>query len=152
MSVANPFQIPSCLQRAEQRRRQQERFQKIVTAIVVAGVSLMLALLIMGCINEQSRAGTAPQAAAEPVKTDMAAAPAPAPSVPLPLKSTTSSSPAPTPANVPMPAEPVYVVKPGDTLGQIARRLGTTTQALKDLNGLSSDRIIAGATLKRPTA
>lgn len=39
-------------------------------------------------------------------------------------------------------------VRRGDTLGLIARRAGTTVDALKRLNGLHSDRIVVGQTLR----
>ena len=43
-----------------------------------------------------------------------------------------------------------YKVKNGDTLGEIARRHGTTISKIKKANGMSSDRIRAGQTLKIP--
>jgi LysM repeat protein len=43
-----------------------------------------------------------------------------------------------------------YVVKSGDSLRQIARTHGTTVQAIKAANGLTSDRIAAGQSLKIP--
>jgi len=43
-----------------------------------------------------------------------------------------------------------YTIKSGDNLGSIARRNGTTVAKLKAANGLSSDRIRAGRTLKIP--
>jgi LysM repeat protein len=43
-----------------------------------------------------------------------------------------------------------YVVKPGDTLNRIARAHGTTVQAIKTANGLTSDRIAVGRALKMP--
>ncbi len=43
-----------------------------------------------------------------------------------------------------------YVVKAGDTLGRIARAHRTTVQALKAANGLTSDRIVVGHSLKMP--
>ena len=43
-----------------------------------------------------------------------------------------------------------YTIKSGDSLGAIARRNGTTVAKLKAANGLSSDRIRAGKTLKIP--
>ena len=46
----------------------------------------------------------------------------------------------------------VYVVKAGDTLTAIAGRHGTTVAALKELNGLKTDRINVGQRLKLPTA
>lgn len=43
-----------------------------------------------------------------------------------------------------------YTIKSGDSLGAIARRNGTTVAKLKAANGLSSDKIRAGKTLKIP--
>ncbi|WP_428910067.1 LysM peptidoglycan-binding domain-containing protein [Niallia sp. Krafla_26] len=41
-----------------------------------------------------------------------------------------------------------YKIQSGDTLSKIAAKFGTTVQKLKDLNGLTSDRIFAGDILK----
>lgn len=41
-----------------------------------------------------------------------------------------------------------YVIQSGDTLSGIAQQFGTTVSTLKQLNGLSSDLIIAGRSLK----
>jgi LysM repeat protein len=43
-----------------------------------------------------------------------------------------------------------YTIKGGDTLGAIARRNGTTVAKIKAANGLKSDMIRAGKTLKIP--
>ncbi len=43
-----------------------------------------------------------------------------------------------------------YQIKPGDTLGDIARRLGTEVEVLRVINGLSGNRIIAGRNLLVP--
>src|ERR1019366_978634 len=43
-----------------------------------------------------------------------------------------------------------YVVKSGDSMSRIARTHGTTVQALKAANGLTSDRVVAGQSLKLP--
>lgn len=43
-----------------------------------------------------------------------------------------------------------YTIKSGDNLGAIARKNGTTVAKLKAANGLSSDMIRAGKTLKIP--
>ena len=48
------------------------------------------------------------------------------------------------------PGVTVYTVLPSDTLGSIARRHGTTSAAVKALNKLSNDTIIAGQHLKLP--
>ncbi|MCX6921702.1 MAG: LysM peptidoglycan-binding domain-containing protein [Verrucomicrobia bacterium] len=50
------------------------------------------------------------------------------------------------------PSHSRYVVKKGDTLARIARTHGTTPQAIKAANGLSSDRIAVGRSLKMPEA
>ncbi|PLR95866.1 C40 family peptidase [Bacillus sp. T33-2] len=61
------------------------------------------------------------------------------------------SAPAPTPA--PAPAGNIeYTIKPGDTLGAIARQHGVTVQQLKSWNGLSSDLIFAGQKLNIQSA
>ncbi len=43
-----------------------------------------------------------------------------------------------------------HKIKKGDTLSSIGRRYGKSVSAIKRANGLSSDRIIAGKTLKIP--
>ncbi len=48
------------------------------------------------------------------------------------------------------PSSGRYVVKPRDTLGRIARTHHTTVKALKAANGLTSDRIVVGRSLKLP--
>lgn len=49
-----------------------------------------------------------------------------------------------------LPGEKSYKIKMGDTLEKIAKQHGTTIQALKELNGISSDKIVVGKTLKIP--
>jgi LysM repeat protein len=44
----------------------------------------------------------------------------------------------------------VYTVKSGDSLGEIAQRNHTTTEQLKKLNQLKSDRIFVGQKIKLP--
>ncbi|MEH7180581.1 C40 family peptidase [Neobacillus vireti] len=62
----------------------------------------------------------------------VSAAAQPAVSLPAPAASPTS----------------VYVVKSGDYLGKIAKQFATSVKELKDLNGLKSDMIYVGQTLK----
>lgn len=45
-----------------------------------------------------------------------------------------------------------YVVRSGDTLWLLARRFGTTVDAIKKLNGLTGDELRIGQILKIPTA
>jgi hypothetical protein len=58
MKTANPFQIPSCLQRADLQQRRRDRFKKIVVGSVAAFVALLVVLLIQGCVSEHSKTPT----------------------------------------------------------------------------------------------
>jgi len=66
-------------------------------------------------------------------------------SAPAPAAATASQSPATT-----SKAAAHYIVKSGDSLRRIARTHGTTVQAIKAANSLTSDRIAAGQDLKLP--
>jgi LysM repeat protein len=67
----------------------------------------------------------------------------------LPAPSETTAASAGT--NAAAPGEnAMYTVKPGDTLGRIARRHHTTVRAIKAANELRTDRILAGQKLKLP--
>ena len=46
----------------------------------------------------------------------------------------------------------VYVVRPGDTLWLLAQKFNTTVDAIKRLNGLTSDNLSIGQVLRIPTA
>jgi LysM repeat protein len=43
-----------------------------------------------------------------------------------------------------------YEVKRGDTLTRIAKTHGTTVKALREANGMKTDRILVGQKLKVP--
>ncbi|MDR0738857.1 MAG: LysM peptidoglycan-binding domain-containing protein [Oscillospiraceae bacterium] len=58
---------------------------------------------------------------------------------------TSAISPEPEPENS-------YTVKSGDSLWKIAQQFGTTVQAIKNLNGLTSDSLSVGQVLKIPTS
>jgi LysM repeat protein len=57
-----------------------------------------------------------------------------------------------TPAAAPASSRDVYVVESGDSLYSIAERLGTTVDALMELNGLESTSLAVGQTLRIPAA
>lgn len=105
---------------------------------------------------------------ATPLPTDAAAIEAAA-ATPAPIQTSQPSLDAPTPARSAPPTSAAapsaqsaggtgatapsggYVVQPGDTLFTIAQRFGTTVEALKAANGLSSDFIYVGQRLTIPT-
>lgn len=71
------------------------------------------------------------------------------------------TAPVALPPNAPTPADPapvaspelngnVYNIQTGDSLWGISRKFNTTVEAIKELNGLSSDTIVAGRTLIIP--
>ncbi len=75
--------------------------------------------------------------------------------------SSPTAGPSPTPTRTPVtPCPPtavpgqsfVYVVQPGDTLYGLARRFGTTVQAIMTANAMPSTRLLAGQTLTIPAA
>ena len=59
--------------------------------------------------------------------------------------------PQPGPAPAPSPGNVLnYTVRAGDTLWLLANRYGTTVEAIKRLNGLTSDALQIGQTLRIP--
>ena len=65
---------------------------------------------------------------------------------PAPSASSGASSSAPAPSG----ASTSHVVVKGDTLGAIARRYGTTSAAIKQANGMTSDTVVLGKKLAIP--
>ncbi|MEP7284757.1 MAG: LysM peptidoglycan-binding domain-containing protein [Chloroflexota bacterium] len=81
--------------------------------------------------------------------------PSPVPTSDIPPTATPPNL-VPVPAGATNPPTPIelsgrtYSVAEGDTLGAIARKFGTTVQALKDANGLTNDFLRVGEILKIP--
>ena len=57
----------------------------------------------------------------------------------------------PTESNIPPVTPTIYTVQRGDSLWTIARKFGTTVNAIREANGLTSDLLSIGMTLKIPT-
>src|SRR4051812_4029460 len=72
----------------------------------------------------------------------------------LKLSSVPAPSPAPAPVAASKPAAPAtYVIKPGDSLSVIAKRLGVTADALAKANKITNlDRVTLGQVLAVPGA
>ena len=162
VNPSNPFQIPTCLQRADSQQRRRERFKKGIIAAVVAVVILLVGLLIEGCMSEQTTTTT-------PAKKVTQATDLPASRLNQPLVVAQKPNPGSQPnLNATRPpaasisndenaaasshSKTFYVVKSGDTLTRIARTRGTTVKALKAANSLDNDHIGVGARLKIPEA
>ena len=161
VNPSNPFQLPTCLQRADSQQRRRERFKKGFIAAVVAVVILLVGLLIEGCMSEQTTTTTPAKKVTQ--TTDLPASwtnpalmveqkpkPGPQPN----LNATSRTAPPVSKENAVTATHPetLYVVKSGDSLTRIAKVHGTTVKALKAANGLENDRIVVGAKLKIPTA
>ena len=171
MKKLNPFSGPGSLQ-ADQQQRRREQFKTMVWAIVMANVVLFMGLLIQGCQQEPPASETSGGPSAEAASPDtngvaaaspksdthapVTTAPEAAPTNTLPEATPKVAPTAPASAAASQPTAPAsqanrrYVVKSGDNLSRIARAHKTTVQALKAANGLTSDRVVAGQTLKMP--
>jgi LysM repeat protein len=162
MNTTNPFQVPTCLQRAHVQQRRQNRLKKIVIGSVAAATTLLIFLLVEGCMSEHAKsAGVAKQqvtSAAETLPLQTTSAPIPVPAVtaqPKPLTPPAAVAVSPlrgtTPRVLAGPAT-YYVVKSGDTLARIAKQYHVPVKTIMATNNLSDDHITVGAKLKLPTA
>jgi LysM repeat protein len=99
--------------------------------------------------------GTPGQPTSTPTPTTTPATATPTPtstSTPTPTTTPATATPTPTPTSTLEPGQTViYVVRSGDTLYSIARRFGTTVQAIAQINGITNpSRIYAGQQLLIP--
>lgn len=155
MNTTNPFQVPSCLQRAQFQQRRQHRLKTLVIGSVAALTTLLVFLLVEGCMTDRARsanlAGAIIVANSEtvPASDISVSAPKPAsiaqpkPVALAPLRNVISP--------VIRQAELYYVVKSGDTLSRIARLHRVPVKTIMAVNNLSDDRLLVGTKLKLPT-
>ena len=95
-------------------------------------------------------AASEPTVTSEPTPTPTSTL-TPTPTTAPTLTATPMPTSTPAPTSTPTPTQ--YVVRAGDTLGSIAERFDTTTDALAQLNGiLNPSRIFLGQVLKIPAA
>jgi len=94
--------------------------------------------------GQRPRPQPLPDARPQPAPTPLGAAPAPDGSFPTIPSEDDAGTGAPSRTTT-------HVVKTGDSLWGLARRYGTTVEAIKAANGLTSNTILTGTTLKVPT-
>jgi nucleoid-associated protein YgaU len=121
----------------------------LVAAVALAVIGLLVLSSIFGILNGVPARSASPTASPSP-------APSASPLASSPPASTAASAPASapvptaTPVVTPAPSQTTYVVQQGDTLNEIAQRFGTTAEAIKAANGLTSDTINVGQVLIIP--
>ena len=137
--------------------------------LLFALVALLSLSLVVGCTRSRPRAASVPEESAARAATptaELVSTPAFTPtSAPPTPTATAQAAPTPIPTLIPtpIPVSPpptsggagqggTYVVRRGDTLFSIARRLGTDVATLRQLNNLAGDAIAVGQVLKVPGA
>jgi LysM repeat protein len=105
-----------------------------------------------GTTVPQPQATQVPVGGTQPAPTAVSAATQPAATAPAPVATQPpASQPAPPPAS--QSGTVVHTVQPGETLSSIARRYGTTWQAIAQANGIQNpNQIYAGQKLKITTS
>jgi LysM repeat protein len=94
--------------------------------------NLMAAVVV--CIL-LSACSAKPTPTAQPTATPQPTAVPTSTTVPTPTNT-------PTPTLVPTPTVTIYVVQPGDVLGTIAKKYGTTVEAIVEANGITDPDFI----------
>ncbi|HEV2694528.1 MAG TPA: LysM peptidoglycan-binding domain-containing protein [Verrucomicrobiae bacterium] len=162
MNTTNPFQVPTCLQRAHSQQRRQSRIKAVVFSSVAVTTTLLIFLLVEGCMSEHAKSAVAAQNFA--ALTPETAPASQSSSVPAQPIITPQTKPVTPPAVV--SASPLrgatsrvlnspatcYVVKSGDTLAHIAKQYRLPVKTIMAFNNLEDDRLVVGTKLKLPAA
>jgi len=162
MNTTNPFQVPSCLQRASLQQRRQNRVKKIVISSIAALTALLVFLLVEGCMSDRAKSAglTKEIAASTPATLPVSEAPATLPKPAVTEQSKPFAPPAPVAISPLRDAKSrvlngpaiFYVVKSGDTLSRIAKCYRVPVKTIMAFNNLSDDHLTVGTKLKLPTA
>ena len=116
----------------------------VVTATQPVTVSLVPPLVPFSVVAPAATFTATPLPTAPPLPTQT---PIPTATDVRPATSTPTVTRAPNVATQVLPPTATYVVQPGDTLHAIAQRLGTSVEALRAANGLTSNAIVVGQVL-----
>ena len=121
----------------------------LVGAVALAVVGVLILSSLFGILNGAPAESASPTASPTPSLSASPLASSPPASTGA---SAPASAPVPsaTPVVTPAPSQRTYVVQQGDTLNDIAQRFGTTADAIKAANGLTSDTINVGQVLIIP--
>ena len=124
------------------RARQATRPDSVPRYLVTAGAVLLAVLALWYLLVQLGQLGQ--RTPATPAAATVGAPPAPAPAGPG------QSLPAAAPASGEGPLratsrvlEPSYTVQPGDTLGSIAAKFGTSVEALQSINNLADRNVLS---------
>ena len=119
------------------------------TIVVAALGAAVVTLLVLGSAFGLFAGASAPSASPTPTAS-ATASPTASPAASISGEPSVSIAPSVTPAPTPGPTPRTYMVKQGDTLNAIALQFGTTAEAIKAANGLTSDTINVGQVLIIP--
>jgi LysM repeat protein len=117
----------------------------LVAAAALAVIALLVASSLLGFLK-----GAPVAESATPTPSPSVAPSVPASVAPSLAEISAAGSPSLAPVGTPAPQQTTYIVQQGDTLGVIAKRFGTTVQAIMAANGLPNDEINIGDVLIIP--
>lgn len=163
---AIPSTTPVLLERPRPALPVPATMQRGVGQLVLVGLlAIAFVAIFFARLGSTPAASPAPSASASAIASvTPSRSPSPRPTASVAVSPSASPSPSvsPKPSRTPRPSvEPspsasvppgstTYTVKSGDTLSGIAAQFGTTVQAIKTLNGLTSNVIHPGQVLKIP--
>ncbi len=123
-----------------------------IAVVVIIGLGILAVLIIPGVLSGSPTATPRPTLRVTPLTSAQASTVAVLPTATAAAEATPTSDAQPTPEATPEPSPILYRIKRGDSLERIARRNGTTVQAILDANPQlpSADYIQVGQVIVLP--